>query len=200
MGLVYNWKVSKSKDLDIVLSSTLFCIHNFHCKKWDKWDYEGFPDSSVGKESACNAGEGIGYPLQYLWVSLVVQLVKNLPEMRENGFDPWLGKIPWRRERLPTPVFWPREFHGLCSPWGYKESDTTEQLSLTHFFLLNLHLWQPRPCIHSPSSNQESVSTHAWCWGERLKDIAEPGVSVILPWSWSDYLTLWKLSWIKNEK
>ena len=28
-------------------------------------------------------------------------------------FDPWVGKIPWRRERLATPVFWPREFHGL---------------------------------------------------------------------------------------
>ena len=52
----------------------------------------GFPDSSVGKESACNAGdrhwipwsgrspgEGIGYPFQYSWVSLVAQLVKNLP-------------------------------------------------------------------------------------------------------------------------
>ena len=53
---------------------------------------KGFPDSSVGKESACNAedhnlipgsgrspGEGIGYPLQYFWASLVAQLVKNLP-------------------------------------------------------------------------------------------------------------------------
>ena len=29
-----------------------------------------------------------------------------------SGFDPWVGKILWRRERLPTPVFWPREFHG----------------------------------------------------------------------------------------
>ena len=50
-------------------------------------------------------------------------------------FDPWVGKIPWRRERLPTPVFWPGEFHGLYSPWGRKESDTTEQLSLSlsHF-------------------------------------------------------------------
>ena len=47
------------------------------------------------------------------------------------GFDPWVGKIPWRRERLPTPVFWPREFHGLYSPWGYKESDMTELLSLS---------------------------------------------------------------------
>ena len=56
----------------------------------------GFPDSSVGKDSTCNAGhpglisgmvryagEGIGYPLQYSWASLVAQLVKNLPTMRE---------------------------------------------------------------------------------------------------------------------
>ena len=36
--------------------------------------------------------------------------------------------LSWRRERLPTPVFWPREFHGLYSPRGRKESDTTERL------------------------------------------------------------------------
>ena len=36
-----------------------------------------------------------------------------------------VGKIPWRRERLPT-VFWPGEFHGLYGPWGHKESDMTE--------------------------------------------------------------------------
>ena len=36
------------------------------------------------------------------------------------GFDPWVGKIPWRRERLSTPVFWPGEFHGI--PWGHKET------------------------------------------------------------------------------
>ena len=84
------------------------------------------PGSSVGKESACNAkdpslipglgrsaGEGIGYPLQYYWASLVAQLIKNPPAMQEAGFNPWLGEIPWRRERLPTPVFWPGEFHGL---------------------------------------------------------------------------------------
>ena len=47
------------------------------------------------------------------------------------GFDPWIGKIPWLRERLPTPVFWPGEFHGLHSPCGCKESDTTERLSLS---------------------------------------------------------------------
>ena len=46
-------------------------------------------------------------------------------------FDPWVGKIPWRRERLPTAVFWPGKFQGLCSPWVHRELNTTEQLSLT---------------------------------------------------------------------
>ena len=41
-------------------------------------------------------------------------------------FDPWAGKIPWRRERLPTPVFWPGEFHGIYSLWGCKEADMTD--------------------------------------------------------------------------
>ena len=101
-----------------------------------KW---GFPDSAVGKESACNAGdpswirgsgrspgEWIGYSLQYSWASLVAQLVENRPAYGRPGFDPWVGKIPWRRESLPTPVFWPGEFHGLYSPWGRKESDMTK--------------------------------------------------------------------------
>ena len=70
-------------------------------------------------------------PLLYTFASVMAQLVKNL-QCRRPGFDPWVGKIPWRRERLPTPVFWPGEFNGLHSPWGCKEWDTTEQLSL-HF-------------------------------------------------------------------
>ena len=44
----------------------------------------------------------------------LAQLVKNPPAM--PGFDAWVGKIPWRREWLPTPVFWPGEFHVLYSP------------------------------------------------------------------------------------
>ena len=61
-------------------------------------------------------------------------MVKNLPAMGRPGFDPWVGKIPWRREWLPTPVFLPREFHGQrsltsYSPWCCKESDTTERLT-----------------------------------------------------------------------
>ena len=63
-----------------------------------------------------------------IWASLIAQLVKNLPAIQETQ----VGKIPWRRESLPTPVFWPREFHGLYSPWGCKESDMTAWLSL-HF-------------------------------------------------------------------
>ena len=64
----------------------------------------GFPGGSVGKESACNAGdpssifglgkyaaEGIGYPLQYSWASLVAQLVKNPPTMWET----WVQSLGW---------------------------------------------------------------------------------------------------------
>ena len=69
----------------------------------------GFPDSSVGKESACNAresgsnpgsgrsaGEGISYPLQYSWASLVAQLVRNLPAMRET----WVRFLGWEEDPL----------------------------------------------------------------------------------------------------
>ena len=69
------------------------------------------------------------------------QTVKNLPAMQETCFDPWVGKIPWRRKWLPTPVLLPGEFHGQrnlvgYSPWGRKESDKTERLTLTLTSLL----------------------------------------------------------------
>ena len=99
----------------------------------------GFPDSSVGKESACNAGdpslipglgrspgEEIGYPFQYSWASLLAQLVKNLPAMWETWVQSLVLEEPWRRERLPAPAFWPGEVHGLYSPWGHKKSDIIE--------------------------------------------------------------------------
>ena len=66
-----------------------------------------FPDISVGKESACNA--------------------------RDPGAISQMGRSPGVRERLPTPVFWRGEFHGLYSPWNHRESDMTEQLSLSLF-------------------------------------------------------------------
>ena len=68
-----------------------------------------FSDSSVGKESACNAGdsnlipglgrsagEGTGHPLQYSWASLVAQLVRICQQCRRPGFNSWVGKTPWR--------------------------------------------------------------------------------------------------------
>ena len=61
----------------------------------------GFPHGPAGKESTCNAGD--------------------------LGSIPGLGRAPGEGNNLPTPVLWPGEFHG---PWGQKESDTTEQLSL----------------------------------------------------------------------
>ena len=118
---------------------------------------------------------GNGYPLQYSWASLVVQMIKNSPAMRETwvrslgwedplekgtathssilglpwwlswlkiclqcgrpGFDPWVGKISWRRKWLSTLVLLPGGFQGQRSltsykPWDLKESDETEQLTL----------------------------------------------------------------------
>ena len=69
----------------------------------------GFLGDSDDKESACNVGD-LGW---------------------RPGFNPWVGKIPWRRERLPTPLFWLGEFHGQRNLVGYspldlKESDMTE--------------------------------------------------------------------------
>ena len=45
-------------------------------------------------------------------------MLKNLPAMQETKFDPWVEKIPQRRERLPTPVFLPGEFHGGVQSMG----------------------------------------------------------------------------------
>ena len=107
------------------------------------------PLSSVGKESACNAGdpslipgwgrsagEGIGFPLQYSWAFYVAQLVKNLPAMQET----WVQSLGWEDPLEMGKVTQYSglensmdciEFHGLYSPWGLEEWDATERLSLT---------------------------------------------------------------------
>ena len=87
------------------------------------------PCSSRERQSAL--GNGITR------ASLVAQMIKHLPAMRETWVRSWVGKIPWRRKWQPTPLFLPGEFHGQrslagYSSWGCKESDTTEQLTHTH--------------------------------------------------------------------
>ena len=67
---------------------------------WIFRDFGGFPDGSAGKESACNAGD--------------------------LGLIPGLGRFPWRRERLPTPVLWPGEFSWTIMSMGLQESDTAK--------------------------------------------------------------------------
>ena len=116
----------------------------------------GFPDGSVGKESTCNAGdpvltprsgrsagEGIGYLLPVFLGFLCGSAGKESTcNVGRPGFSSWIGKIPWRRETLPTPVFWPGEFHGLHSPWVPKNG-TGLSLSLT------LNWFQNQPSMGS---------------------------------------------------
>ena len=84
--------------------------------------------------SGRSPGEGIGYPAQYSWASLVAQVVKNLPTMQET----WVRFLGWedplQKGMATHSSILPGEFHSLYSPWGCKEWDTTERLSL-HFSL-----------------------------------------------------------------
>ena len=98
----------------------------------------GLPDSSVGKESACNAGdpclipalgrsagEGIGYPLQYSWASLVAQLVKNPPAMWET----WVRSLGW-----DDPLEKRKATHSSILAWRIPWTDIF-RWSITGFFL-----------------------------------------------------------------
>ena len=78
-----------------------------------RWHFEIF---------ASILGENLGIPYKVKRVSLVAQMVKNLPSLRETWFDPWFGKIPWRRKYNPLQF-------SCYSAWGCKELDMTEQLT-----------------------------------------------------------------------
>ena len=104
--------------------------------------YRGFPHSSVGKESACNAGnpgsipgsgrstgEGIGYPIQYSWASLLAQLAKNPAAMWET----WVQSLVWE-----DPLEKGKATHSSILAWripwavwsmGSQRVNTTERLS-----------------------------------------------------------------------
>ena len=90
------------------------------------FDLIGFPDSSVGKEYVCNAGdprlipglgrsrgERIGYPLQYFGASLVAQLVKNLPTMQES----WVPSLGWE-DHLEKGKVTPSSILASRIPWN----------------------------------------------------------------------------------
>ena len=94
---------------------------------------QDFPQSSAGKESACNegdpdcipglgrtTGEWIGYPVHHSWVSLVAQLVKNSPAVGDLRLIPGLGRSPGEGNTTNSSI-WPGEFHALYSLWGCKE-------------------------------------------------------------------------------
>ena len=77
------------------------------------------------------------------------------------GFNPWVGKIPWRKERLSTPVFWPGESHGL------KELDMTERLSLhftSWFFQYICESWTIKK-----AECQRTNAFELWCWSRLLR-------------------------------
>ena len=71
------------------------------------------------------------YSLQYSWLPLWLSWYRICLQFGTPGFNPRVGKIHWRRKRLPTPVFWPGEFQGLYSPWGHKKSNMAECLSFS---------------------------------------------------------------------
>ena len=102
------------------------------------------------------------------WAFQVVLVVKNPPadarDARKHEFNPWVDKIPRRRAWQPTPVFLPGKSHGQrslvgYSPWGHKELDTTEQLSMCMWDFSSLTTDQTHtPCIRRQSFN---------CWTAR---------------------------------
>ena len=112
---------------------------------WLSPQFNWCPDSSSGhvalEQEPCPGALGVGslrlrYPV--VSASLLAQMVKNWPAINvgDLGLIPGSGRSPWRREWQPTPVFLPGEFHGQrslasYSPWGHRESDTTERLTFT---------------------------------------------------------------------
>ena len=83
------------------------------------------------------AGQYYTYVCIYMGLFWWLRFLRIHLQCRRSGFNPWIRKIPWRREWLPTPIFFPGELHRQrnlvgYSPWCHKESDTTEQLTHTH--------------------------------------------------------------------
>ena len=112
----FNWHIFKDNSWLIKFIGTLVIFDNTFTSR----DDQGW--------SPCRIGLGLPWWLRQWRIYL---------QFRRPGFYPWVRKIPWRREWQPTPVFLPREIHrqGILagySPWGCKESDTSEWLTFTY--------------------------------------------------------------------
>ena len=139
--LVVQWGLETwSVRLQIPALNSSGCVYKFLVSL----SFSLLPDSSVGKESTCNAGypglipglgrstgEGIGYPLQYSWASLVAQLVKNLPAVWEI----WVQSLGWEdalekgKATQSSILAW--KIPWIVYPWGCKVLDLTERFSLS---------------------------------------------------------------------
>ena len=95
--------------------------------------------------------------------------------MRETWFDPWVRKIPWRREQLPIPVFWPGRFHGLYHELA--ESDMTERPSLSLFFFFLLYLTRVLGLTLNIGLLQGSLE---WQWSGLLYELIGESLNTIV--------------------
>ena len=110
-GKIYIIYTYKLHTIYVCVYNICVCVYTYICVC-----YVYFSCGSDGKESTCNVWD-------------------------PPRFSPWVGKIPWRRKWLPTPVFLPREFQGQkslagCSPWGHKELGMTEQFHFLSFLYI----------------------------------------------------------------
>ena len=120
--------------------------------------------------------------------SLVAQLVKNLPAMWETWVWSLVGKIPWRRVWLLTPVFWRGEFHGVFNPWVCKESDMTERLSLHCVVLPRLNISNFLEEISSLSyyiEKGDTITNWPCSWFKNLEITKYQIVMFLFMWMWN---------------
>ena len=102
------------------------------------------------------------------WNAAVTQ-GKNLPAMQETRFSPWVAKIPWRRKWQPIPVFLPGESLGQrslvgYSPWGGKESDTNEWLTIPYYMNKYCEACSMFPFICNPNRQIYRDRKYISCW------------------------------------
>ena len=118
-------------------------------------------------------------------------MIKNHRQCRRPRFDPWVGKIPWRRAWQPTPVFLPGESHGQrslvgYSPWGYKESVTSKHSTVQcvyvypQFPILSLFtlvkamvfpvvMYECENWTIEKAERQRIDALELWCWRRLLR-------------------------------